>query len=258
MDLSISTLRLEAFLLVLARCAGFCVSAPLFSHKSVNTRLRVLIAFCIALSIFAPMDLVLPEYESVFGFTMLVVKELLVGLSIGFVAKLVMSIIYMAGEFMDREMGFAMATNFDPNAGVNVTITAELYDKMIYLVILITNLHFYILKAIAQSFELIPVGKVTINPVYLYSTVLDFIRSYFSMGFMIAMPIFVGIMILNVILGVLAKSSPQMNMFAVGMQLKVMCGLLVFSVIVMFIPSITQILVERMQGAVEALMGGLR
>jgi flagellar biosynthetic protein FliR len=71
------------------------------------------------------------------------------------------------------------------------------------------------------------------------------------------MPIFIGIMMLNVILGVLAKSAPQMNMFAVGMQLKVLCGLMVFSITIMFVPNITNYLVERMQEMVEAVMAGM-
>lgn len=257
MDLSISTLKLEAFLLVLTRCATFCVSAPLFSQQAVNRKLRVLIAFFLALSIFTPMEPVLPVYDSVLGFTLLVLKEAVVGLSIGFVAKFVMSIIVMAGEFIDREMGFTMSTNFDQSVGAMVTITAELYDKMVYLIILITNMHLFIIKAIAQSFELIPVGHVSVNFPYMYTTVIGFIGSYFSIGFRIAMPIFIGIMMLNVILGILAKSSPQMNMFAVGMQLKVLCGLGVFSVTIMFIPNITNYLVERMQEMVNALMMGM-
>jgi flagellar biosynthetic protein FliR len=62
---------------------------------------------------------------------------------------------------------------------------------------------------------------------------------------------------LNVILGVLAKSSPQLNMFAIGMQLKVLCGLMVLSVTIMFVPNITNYLVERMQEMVEAIMLGI-
>jgi flagellar biosynthetic protein FliR len=202
------------------------------------------------------MELTLPSYDSVFGYTMLVIEQAIVGLSIGFVAKFIMSVIVMAGEFMDREMGFTMSTNFDQSLGTMVTITAELYDKMVYLIMLITNLHYYIIKALVQSFELIPLGNVNVQYAYLYTTVVGFMGQFFNIGFRIAMPIFIGIMMLNVILGVLAKSAPQMNMFAVGMQLKVLCGLMVFSVTIMFVPNITNYLVERMQSMVEAFMAG--
>jgi flagellar biosynthetic protein FliR len=256
-DFTISTQKLEAFLLIYVRCATFCATAPLLSHQTVNRRLRAIIAFWLALVIFGPMELTLPDYESVFGFTMLILKEAVVGVSIGFTARLIMSVIVMAGEFMDREIGFTMAQNFDQSQGTTVTITAELYDKMIYLIILITNLHHYIIRALAQSFEIIPVGKANFHLAYIYDTILGFISQYFSIGFRIAMPMFIGIMMLNVILGVLAKSSPQMNMFAVGMQLKVFCGLAILSVCIMFIPNITNYLMERMQDMVTAIMAGM-
>lgn len=257
MDLTISTLTLESFLLVLVRTGGFVAVAPLFGHKSVNVRLRVLIAACISLAIFSAMDISLPEYETVLGYSWLVIKELVVGLSIGFVASLTMSALIVAGEFIDREIGFTMATNFDLSVGGMVTITSELYDRMVYAVILVTNLHYYILKALAQSFELIPVGHVSVNVTSLYSGVIGFIGQYFSIGFRIAMPVFLGAIILNVILGVLAKSSPQMNMFSVGIQLKVLTGLIILSVAIMFIPNIATYLMERMQDMLLTLMGGL-
>ena len=79
--------------------------APVFGHKSINGRLRVLIAACISLTVFMAMDPEMPEYSTVFGFTFLLLKEAAVGLALGFVASLVMAIITMAGEFIDREIG---------------------------------------------------------------------------------------------------------------------------------------------------------
>lgn len=258
MDLTIPTLTMEAFLMVLARTGGFVAVAPLFGHKSINARMRVLVAACISLTIFSAMDISRPVYDTVLGYTMLLIKELVVGLSLGFVANLTMSILVMAGEFIDREIGFTMSTNFDASTGAMVTITAELYDRMVYVIILLTNLHFYILRALIQSFELIPVGHVNVSMMGLYTGAISFIGQYFSIGFRIAMPIFLGATILNVILGVLTKSSPQMNMFSVGMQLKVFCGLAVLSLMIMFIPNIATYLMERMQDMLATLMGGLR
>ncbi len=257
MDLTVATLTLETFLLVFVRIACFIAIAPVFGHKSINARLRILIAICISLTVFTAMDFQMPEYSSVFGFAFLILKEVAVGLSLGFVSSLVMAIIVMVGEFIDREIGFSMAQNFDMSMGAMVTITAELYDRLIYLIILISNLHFYILKAVAQSFELIPLGEISIDFPYMYVQVLSFIAEYFSIGFRIAMPIFISATILNVILGVMAKSSPQMNMFAVGLQLKVLLGLFVLSVMIMFIPNIATRLMEIMGSMLTSLLGGL-
>lgn len=257
MDFTVSTLALEAFLLVVARSAGFCAVAPLFSHKSINPRLKVLIAACISISVYSSMDIGLPEYETVFGFTFLILKELAVGLSLGFVSSITMSLLVMAGEFIDREIGFTMATTFDPNMGTSVTITAELYDKLVYVVILITNLHFYIITALAQSFVLIPVGRISVNMSGIATHAIGFMGQYFSIGFRIAMPIFLGATIINVILGVLTKSSPQMNMFSVGIQIKVLGGLLIMTIAVLFVPIIANYLMERMQEMLRIVIGDI-
>ena len=249
MSFDIATLTLETFLLVVVRTGCFVAIAPIFGHKSVNARLRILIAACISLSVFS-------AYDSVLGYTLLVIKEAVVGLSLGFVSSLVMSILVLAGEFIDREIGFTMVTTMGSTSGSMVTITSELYDKLVCLIMVITNLHYFILKAIARSFEVIPLGNVKINLVYLYSGILDCIIQYFSIGFRIAMPIFLGTTILNVILGILSKSSPQMNMFAIGMQLKVLFGLIVLSMAILFVPNITNYMVEHMSNMLSSLMGG--
>ena len=257
MDLSIETLKLEAFLMVLVRIACFVAVAPGFGHKSINARLRVLIAACIALTVFTAMDPEMPEYNSVFGFSFLLIKEAAVGLALGFVSSLVMAIITMAGEFIDREIGFSMAQSFDINSGAMTTITANLYDKMIYLIILITNLHFYILKAVVRSFEVVPLGGFQLNISVMYVQVVGFITEFFVIGFRIAMPIFIAATILNIILGVMTKSSPQMNMFAIGIQMKIILGMLALAIMVMFIPNITNYLMEKMDSMLSSVLGGM-
>lgn len=257
MNLNIATVILEVFLLIFARIAGFTAVAPLFSHKVVYARLRVFIAICISLCVFPVVEVALPEYETVIDYSFIVIKEILVGMSIGFVAKIVMEVINMAGEFIDREIGFTMSTNFDPSTGGMVTITAELYDRLIYLIIVITNLHFFILRAIARSFEVVPVGAVSPKIAFLYTNIVSLIGEYFMIGFRVAMPVFIGATILNVILGILTKSSPQMNMFSVGMQLKVIVGLLVMTIAIMYIPNIANMLMEKVRSVLETYMGGL-
>lgn len=256
MTFTISTLTLEAFLLVFVRVACFTSIAPIFGHNSLNARMKISIAFFVSLILYQVVDASLPEYTNVLGYTTLVLEEALVGLLLGFVAGLSMKALAIAGEFIDREIGFSMATTFDPNQGM-VTITGELYDKIVCLVIVISNLHYYILSAAAQSFELVPVGNVVLNPGLIYTSLIQFIVQMFIIGFRIAMPVFLGATMLNVILGVLAKSSPQMNMFAIGMQLKVFVGLFLLAVCIMFIPNIANYIMERMRDMIQTILGGL-
>ena len=241
---------------MLVRVACFISIAPVFGHNSLNTRMKISIAFFVSLILYQVVDVSLPVYSDVLGYSTLVVEEALVGLLLGFVAGLSMKALAIAGEFIDREIGFSMATTFDPNQGM-VTITGELYDKIVCLVIMISNLHYYILSAAAQSFELVPVGRIVLNPDLIYTSLVQFIVQVFMIGFRIAMPVFLGATMLNVILGVLAKSSPQMNMFAIGMQLKVFVGLFLLAVCIMFVPNIANYIMERMRDIIQTILGGL-
>ncbi len=241
---------------MLVRVACFISIAPVFGHNSLNTRMKISIAFFVSLILYQVVDVSLPVYSDVLGYSTLVLEEALVGLLLGFVAGLSMKALAIAGEFIDREIGFSMATTFDPNQGM-VTITGELYDKIVCLVIMISNLHYYILSAAAQSFELVPVGRIVLNPDLIYTSLIQFIVQVFMIGFRIAMPVFLGATMLNVILGVLAKSSPQMNMFAIGMQLKVFVGLFLLAVCIMFVPNIANYIMERMRDMIQTILGGL-
>ena len=257
MDLKVATLTLESFLFVFARTGGFMASAPLFSNRAINARIRVLVAACLAITMYVSMDVELPQYDSVLGFSLLIVEEIVIGLALGFVSSLAMATLVMAGEFIDREIGFTMAQTFDPGTNMNVTITAQLYDQVVYLIILVANLHHFILKAIADSFVLAPVGHIVPNVSVLYNNFMSYVVQFFSIGFRIAMPVFLSTIILNSVLGILAKSSPQMNMFAVGMQLKVFAGLFVLSMCVMFIPNIANYLIERAMDMFYGFIGGM-
>lgn len=257
MDLTFSTLMLESFLLVMVRVGTYCAIAPLLGHKAVNARMRVLIAFFLSLIVFTSMEIPIPIYETVFDYSFLVIKEAIVGLSLGFVANLAMSVLVMGGELIDREVGFSMATNFDASLGTQVTITSELYDRLVYAIMLVNHLHYYIIRAIMQSFVLVPMYSANISYGSLYETVIEFIGTYFSIGIRLSLPVFLSATILNVVLGILAKSSPQMNMFSIGMQLKVLSGLVVLSLAIMFVPNITTFLLERMNDMLSSLMGGI-
>ena len=248
--------HLEYYLAIFVRVMGAIAFAPIFGNRTVTRRVRIFIGIACALAVFTANPYVPLEYSTFLGYTIILLKELIVGITIGFMSNVTLSIINAAGQFIDREIGFSMATTFDPMQGM-VTITGDLYDKIVCLVIMISNLHYYILSAAAQSFVLVPVGDVVLNPQVVYTSMIDFIGQMFSIGFRIAMPVFLGATMLNVILGILAKSSPQMNMFAIGMQLKVFIGLVLLAICIMYVPNIANYIMERMRDMVNVVLGGL-
>lgn len=245
----------DAFLLILVRISAFIIVAPFFSVTNVPRRVKAGFSFLLAIIIFQVIDVDI-EYSTVFGFAALIVKEALTGLIIGFFANLSYYIINFAGQLMDMEIGFSMVNIFDPIANVQTTITSNLYSYSIMLMLFVTDMHLYIIKAFTDTYSIIAVGQSDINP-NLYLLMVDFMKNYFIIGFRIVLPVFAAMLIVNTILAILAKVAPQMNMFVIGFQLKIMTGLLILFLLTKFLPTVSGFIfnemIDMMKAAIYAL-----
>ena len=117
---------------------------------------------------------------------------------------------------------------------------------LVMLILVISGLHRYLISAIIETFNVIPLGSVTIKG-KIYDVVLDFMSDYFIIGFRIALPVFAAILLLNCVLAILAKVSPQMNMFVVGMQLKIFTGIFVILVTIYMLPAVANFLQDEIK-----------
>jgi flagellar biosynthetic protein FliR len=247
--------NIEIFLLVLVRITAFVYVAPFFSLKDVPQKVKVGFSLFFALILYQTMPEATIEYESVIGYASIVVTEAIVGVVIGFFANISYYILAFAGGLMDMEIGFSMVNELDPVSNIQTTITANFYSYLVMLMMLATNLHHYLIIAMADTFKVIPVGGANLRP-SMYLLMLQFIREYFIIGFRILLPIFAAMLLLNSILAILAKVAPQMNMFVIGMQLKVLVGLIILFLLTGFIPVVSSFIFDEMmymmKSAIEA------
>lgn len=243
--MTLSLNQIVFFLCILVRISTFVYAAPFFNLKNVPQKVKIGLSIAIALILFQVLPYRQLEYTSVTGFGFLVIKEALAGLIMGFFANVCAQILIFSGNMIDMEIGFSMVQTFDPVSSSQVTITSNFYQYSVMLMMLITNMHHFILTAIADSFQIVPVGKAVIN-FGLYKAFLNFIIDYFVIGFRIILPVFAALLIVNTVLAILAKVAPQMNMFVIGMQLKVLVGLFVLLFMVRMIPSVADFIFEEM------------
>lgn len=251
---SFSIYHFEYYLAILVRIMGAMAFAPIFGNLQVTRRARLFIGIAISLTIFSINPYQPLYYTTFLGYTIILLKELVVGITIGFLSNITLTIIGMAGQFIDREMGFSMVSNFDQTFHTETTITAEFYNMLVMIILLCSNMHYFIISAVSDSFQLIPIGNVMIDSESLYHVMITYITNYFIIAIRISLPILISIMLLNVVLGVLAKTAPQMNMFVVGIQLKIFLGFTVLFVTFSLLPRITEFVYHQMQEIViEAL-----
>ena len=257
MDFTFDLINFEYFLLILTRIATFVFVAPFFGQQGIPNMTKIGFSGLISIMVLYAVPPVEEEYMSALGFGILVFREALTGLLIGYSAYLCNSIILFAGSTIDMDIGLSMASQFDPTMNTQVTITGNLYLYFMFLMMIATNMHQYVLRAIIDSFTVIPLGGARLEPDYLITVMINFITNVFVIGFRIFLPIFTTILIMNVVLGIMAKVAQQMNMFSVGIQLKIMAGLFVLYIVIYLFPTVTGFVFNEMSDMMRQMVEGM-
>lgn len=254
-DYSFSTSDLEYFLLIFTRVSCFVFIAPFFSTKNVPIRLRAGLSFFISLLLYSVITPhVVPEYSTVLGYAVLVLKEGITGLLIGFGATICNSIVLLAGKVADMEIGLSMVQLFDPLTNEASGFVGGFYQYAILVIMFVTNAHYYFIRAFCETYQLIPIGGVKINTEKLLTSLVQFMCDYVSIAFRICIPLVASILILNCLLGVLAKIAPQVNMFSVGIQLKILVGMSVIFFTIGMLPNMATYIFEEMKVMMTAFV----
>lgn len=247
----------EIFLLVLVRVSCFVYIAPFYGMTNVPARVKIGLSVFISILIIGFVDTTQLEYTGIIGYAVIVLKEGITGLLIGLAANICNSIILFAGNIIDMDIGLSMATEFDPVNNTQVTITGNLYSYFILLLLVVSDMHHFILNAFIDAFSVIPINGQVFDWNHLLASITQYMGDFFVIAFRIILPVFACIMILNCILGIMAKVSPQMNMFAVGMQMKILVGLVVLFLTVMLLPSIANMVFKEMKKLMVLFIEGM-
>ena len=258
-NFSFSIYDLEYFLLIFTRVSCFVFIAPFFSMKNTPAVVRIGISFFTALLLYqalTPAQAVV--YGSVLEYAIIVMKEAVTGLLIGFGANICTSIVNFSGSIADMEIGLSMATLMDPTTRESTSITGVYYQYALMMMMIASGMYRYFFGALADTFTLIPVNGSVFHGDSLVDSMLMFLSDYIIIGFRIVLPVFCVTLLLNAILGVLAKVSPQMNMFAVGIQLKILVGLSVMFLTVGMMPGIADFVFEEMKKMMVSFVGALQ
>lgn len=246
----------EYAMLIFVRISMIVAIAPMFSNTNIPVRVKAGIAFFLSLIVMNLVDYSAVSYDGMLGYSTLLAKEAITGLLIGLGSGFCLYILNFSGNLVDMEIGFAMAMEMDPTTQVQTTVTSTIFTAMFMLMFVASDMHYFLIDTMFDSYELIPIGGSRVTP-FLQQIFLDYMVDYFVIGFRIILPIFCCTLVVNVVLGILAKVAPQMNMFVVGMQLKIFVGLAVLFIMVSFLPGITDFIFDEMQKITKLFMQSL-
>lgn len=224
---SITTAQIDAWVTFyafpLARVLGLIATAPLWSTAGIPRRTRVVLGIAIAIAIAPsapPMPAVAPG--SLAGLWILA-QQMLIGIAMGFAARIVFTAIDMGGTFIGLQMGLGFATFYDPLEGGQTPVLSEFIGLLALLLFMSMDGHLLFISTLAKSFHAIPVSPDALAPES-WKNLGELGGKIFSAGLLIALPAVVALMITNLALAVLTRAAPQLNIFALGFPLTLIGG----------------------------------
>jgi flagellar biosynthetic protein FliR len=217
------------FFPVMVRVSGLVMAAPIIGGRGVPPQIRAGLTFVTALILYPALSIP-PIPSTAAAYFAVVIRELLVGLGLGFAVTLVFSAIYLAGQLIDVPMGFGMVNVVDPQSGMQVPILAQFQYILAALIFFSVRGHHALLQALAASFALIPIGG-GLPKGSLPGVIVQIFASMFYLGVRLSLPLVAGMVLADVALGIIARAVPQVNVFMLEFPAKILLGLLLLLVL---------------------------
>ena len=219
-----------AFLIVFARMGALMLSMPIFGSSTIPVQARVGLVGITSYIVFMvaplpPLDMSISTWQ----FTVMLMGEVAVGMIIGYTTQLIFTAVQVAGQMIGFQMGFAIVNVMDPVTNSQVSVTAQFKNIFALMIFLGISGHHWLIAASAKSFELIPVMGFTPTE-GLVEMMLILTKNVFFMAVKIGAPIMATLFLLNVALGLVARTVPQMNVFIVGFPLQISVGIFMIGV----------------------------
>lgn len=227
----------QILLLIFARISGVFFTAPFFSSFVIPERAKLILSLFITIIIYPALknfQITIPQNMIQYG--LMVLSQVIVGLILGFAISLIFTAFQVAGEFFSFQIGFGITEVLDPLAQVEIPILGQFQYLIAILVFLSINGHHMLLSALYRSFEVIPlIDFSNIAKVQLLSiTFSKLLSQMFLVALKIAFPILATMFLVSFILGLLAKASPQLNIFMVGFPFQIAIGLITYLIVMPF------------------------
>lgn len=225
--------NMDVFLVIFMRIIGFIIIVPVISINSIPIYVKVSFAFFLSFIVFTFGNYnFIPEYSSFIGFSFVLIEEFIVGIILGFVIYTVLSIMLFMGQLVDFEMGFSMTNVFDPLTQIQIPITGNLFYYIAAIFFIISDGLNTFIAGLFFSYQVVPISSAILYSNYnLFASMINLVSNYFMLGLQISLPIIASIFIVNIVLGILVKAVPQVNVFVVGIPLKLIIALIILYII---------------------------
>ena len=242
----------NGFMLPFARLLGLVAVAPLFANRAISVRIRMALALAVTIAVLPALPTISYLPSDSWLTLAVLAQQMLIGIGIGFVMRLIFAAVDVAGELIGLQMGLSFAIFFNPQTGGQSSVVAEFLNLVTLLLFLAFNGHLMLISVLVKSFEWLPVGGIAASQSFIlivkYATVM-----FFS-GVLLALPMVATLLITNIALGVLTRAAPQLNLFAVGFPVTLTVGMIVLLTSLSFFAPMALRLFETGFSAIEEVL----
>ena len=205
------------------RVAGALMVAPVFGARLVPVRVRLALAVAMTVAV-SPLLQVGEPFDFSFATGLVVLQEVLIGVAMGFCLQMIFDALIVAGQTIAMSMGLGLATMIDPQRGISVPVVSQFFVVLGFLVFLSLGGHLATIRLIADSFEILPLGRpLSVTGIWM---VADWGSQLFAGALRIALPAATALLIANIAFGVMSRAAPPLNLFAVGLPAGLLIGFL--------------------------------
>lgn len=222
MDIELIPLtQFQTFLICTSRVGGFIGAMPVFSGPQTPARLKAALVFAISLILFPiTRELIPVEAFSMLSFLLFLISELLIGMLIGLVGRLVFTAVEFGGTVIGFQMGFAAANVFDPQNQRQISLISQFQNVFAIFIFLAIDGHHLFIRTALKSFTVLPPGGIDLSGEAVpYLITLS--SSVFSLGVQFSAPVLAVLLLSGLILGILARTFPQGNVFLLSFPLNI-------------------------------------
>lgn len=248
-----TVLDFKFYLLIASRITSFLIASPFFQVKGLPNILKLGFSLFLAFIVYVTLPQSNNYLDGDLIYYLFLIKEVLLGLFMGFITTLIFRAIQMAGQMTDIQLNFAMSAIFDPTTQSSTSLFGRVYNWMGLVIFFTIDGHHYLLKAITDSFTFAPIGLANLGQISLLDVGYIFSRS-FLVAFQIGIPIIIVAFMTDVVMGLVARTVPQLNVFIIGLPFKVLVGMLALLFLLPVVANLMVSVIEEMPKMLHQLL----
>lgn len=240
---------IHAFLWPFFRLTALAMTAPLLSDSSTPNRIKLGLSAFIAIVI-APTLPPLPDVPvASWPGLWISAQQILIGIGMGLTMRIVFAAVQTAGEFIGLQMGLSFASFFDPATGANTAVLSRIMNVVAMLLFLTLNGHLLMIGGLVYTFDILPIGTPALQADG-WGVLLEFSTQVMVSGMLLALPLIIVLLSINLALGILNRTAQQLSVFVVGFPISLMVGLILLSIV---LPQISPFMERLFQEGYETM-----